>query len=95
MPDDAPVYGALQLPYCSFWADGFTPVIVHRNQRGATLIAVSPVPMEKIEAHLKRMQWTLKRVSSGNSTFNFDVDVSFASDQRRAKRTLHRLSRRC
>jgi predicted dithiol-disulfide oxidoreductase (DUF899 family) len=95
MPDDAPVYGAPQLPYCSFWADSFTPVIVHLNQRDATMIALSRAPIEKIEAHRKRMPWTLKRVSSGNSTFEFNFDVSFTSDQRRAKGTLHHLSRRC
>jgi predicted dithiol-disulfide oxidoreductase (DUF899 family) len=95
MPDDTQVYGAPQLPHRSFWADSFNPVIVHLNQSHVTMIAVSRAPIEKIEAHRKRMQLTFKRVSSGNSTFNFDFDVSFTPDQREAKMTLNNLSRRC
>jgi predicted dithiol-disulfide oxidoreductase (DUF899 family) len=79
-------------PHCSFWADNFNPIIVHLNHRDVTMVAVSRAPLEAIEAYRKRMGWTFKWVSSGDSSFNFDFDVSFTPEQRKEKRTRYNLS---
>ena len=66
---------------CSFWVDNFVNVIVHLNQRDVTLIAASRAPFPKIAAYMKRMGWSFKWVSSGDSDFNFDYGVSFRPDE--------------
>ena len=43
--------------------------------------AVSRAPVEKIEAFRKRMGWRFTWVSSADSDFNFDFDVSFTPRQ--------------
>ncbi len=68
-------------PYCSFWADNFNGIVVHLNHRDVTMIAVSRAPYEKIAAYSKRMGWTFKWVSSGNTDFNFDYGVSFTAQE--------------
>ena len=68
-------------PHCSFWADNFNPIIVHLNQRDATMIAVSRAPFSKLAAYKKRMGWSFKWVSSHESDFNFDYHVSFTSEE--------------
>jgi predicted dithiol-disulfide oxidoreductase (DUF899 family) len=55
---------------CSFWADGFERSVVHLAQRDVTLMAASRAPLEKLESFKKRMGWTFKWVSSGNTDFN-------------------------
>ena len=68
-------------PHCSRWADSFNGVIVHLNQRDATMIAVSRAPFAKLEAYRKRMGWSFKWVSSGGTDFNTDFGVAFAPDE--------------
>ena len=63
-------------PICSFWADGYDPLIVHLNQRDITMVAVSRGPIEKLEAYRQRMGWQFKWVSSANNSFNFEFGVS-------------------
>lgn len=65
---------------CSFWADNFNSIIVHLNQRGATMVAISRAPLEKLLAFQKRMGWTFKWLSSYDSDFNSDFHVSFTKD---------------
>jgi predicted dithiol-disulfide oxidoreductase (DUF899 family) len=67
-------------PHCSFWADNFSPIIVHLNHRDATMVAVSRAPQAKIEAFRKRMGWTFHWLSSGKNTFNYDFGVSFTPE---------------
>ena len=67
-------------PHCSFWADNFNPIIVHLNQRDATMVAISRAPQEKIEAFKKRMGWGFKWLSSGKNSFNYDFYVSFSPE---------------
>jgi len=64
-------------PHCSFWADNFNGIIMHLNQRDATMIAVSRAPYGKLAAYEKRMGWNFKWVSSSETDFNFDYHVSF------------------
>lgn len=68
-------------PHCSRWADSFNGVIVHLNQRDATMIAVSRAPFAKLEAYRKRMGWSFKWVSSSGTDFNTDFGVAFAPDE--------------
>ena len=67
--------------HCSFWADNFDRVVVHLSHRDVTMLAVSRAPYAKLEAYEKRMGWTFKWVSSGETTFNFDYHASFTPQQ--------------
>ena len=68
-------------PSCSFWADNFNGIIVHLHQRDVTMVAVSQAPYSKLAAYKKRMGWDFKWVSSYDSDFNFDYDVSFTQEE--------------
>lgn len=70
---------------CSFWADQFTGIVPHLNQRDVALVAVSRAPVAKIEAFRRRMNWEFKWVSSGDGDFNSDFGVSFTPAQVAAK----------
>src|SRR5579863_904184 len=62
---------------CSFWADNFNGLPVHLNHRDTSFVAISRAPLAKLEAFKKRMGWNFNWLSSGNSDFNFDYNVSF------------------
>ncbi len=62
---------------CSFWADSFNGVGPHLGGRDVALAAVSRAPLAKLKAFAARMGWNFKWVSSANSDFNFDFQVSF------------------
>ena len=66
---------------CSFIADHFNPAVPHLNARDVSMVAVSRAPIEEIETFKQRMGWTFEWVSSCNSDFNFDYDVSFSEQQ--------------
>jgi predicted dithiol-disulfide oxidoreductase (DUF899 family) len=66
---------------CSFWADNFNGIVPHLSQRDVSMVAVSRAPLEKLEAFRKRLGWTFKWASSGDSDFNFDHQVSFKPEQ--------------
>ena len=68
-------------PSCSFWADNFNDIIVHLNQRDVTMIAISRAPYKKIDSYKKRLGWDFKWVSSYDTDFNFDYNVSFTSEE--------------
>ncbi len=63
-------------PHCSFWADGFAPMIPHLNARDVSFAAVSRAPWQTIDAYRARMGWDFRWVSSGASTFNSDYQVT-------------------
>jgi len=65
---------------CSFWADSFNDVIPHLNQRDVSLVAISRAPWRKLQAFAARMNWSFKWVSSAESDFNFDYQVSFSPE---------------
>jgi predicted dithiol-disulfide oxidoreductase (DUF899 family) len=68
-------------PSCSFWADNFNGIIVHLNQRDVTMVAVSKAPYNKLAAYEKRMNSNFKWVSSYDTDFNFDYNVSFRPEE--------------
>jgi len=65
-------------PGCSQVADAFNFSIPHLETRDATLVAVSRTSRENIRAFRDRMGWRFPWLSSLESDFNFDFDVSFA-----------------
>jgi predicted dithiol-disulfide oxidoreductase (DUF899 family) len=65
---------------CSLLADHYAPSIVHLKQRDTNLVTVSKASIDKIEAFRKRMGWTFNWVSSSNSDFNLDFNVTFPGD---------------
>ena len=75
-------------PGCSFWADNFNGVITHLNQRDVTLVSVSRAPYSKLAAYQKRLGWTFKWVSSGQTAFNLDFQASFTPAEVEKKATL-------
>jgi predicted dithiol-disulfide oxidoreductase (DUF899 family) len=76
-------------PHCSFWADNFNGAIVHMNHRDVTMVAISRAPYDKLAAYKRRMGWTFKWVSSGNTDFNFDYHVSFTPQEVAAKEAFY------
>src|ERR1041385_3810757 len=73
--------------HCSFWADNFNEIIVHLNQRDITMVAVSRAPYCKLASYEKRMGWDFKWVSSYDTDFNFDYNVSFTQKQMEREET--------
>ena len=65
---------------CSFWADNFDRIVVHLAARDVTLVAVSRAPLERLTAFKQRMGWSFDWVSSHDSDFNYDFDVSFSDE---------------
>ena len=61
---------------CSFWADNFNGIDIHLAHRDITFLAISRAPLPKLEAYKKRMGWSFKWVSAGESDFNYDFQVS-------------------
>jgi len=74
---------------CSFWADNFNGIIVHLNHRDVTLVAVSRAPHAALAAYQKRMGWTFTWVSSGDTDFNRDYQVSFTAEEVAKKRAYY------
>ena len=76
-------------PHCSFWADNFNGIVTHLNQRDVTLVAISRAPYAKLAAYRKRLGWTFKWVSSGETSFNFDYQASFTPEELARKQALY------
>ena len=68
-------------PSCSFWADNYNGTMVHLAHRDTAFAAVSRTSVDNIEAYRQRMGWDFRWVSSLNSSFNFDMGVSFTPEQ--------------
>ena len=66
---------------CSFMADHMDRSVVHIAHRDTAYAVVSRAPLAKLEAFKKRIGWTFKWVSSGNSDFNRDFHVSFSEEE--------------
>jgi len=67
-------------PHCSLRADGFNGINVHLKHRDVTMVAISRAPYQKLAAYRQRMGWSFPWVSSGDSDFNFDFNVSFTAE---------------
>src|SRR6266480_3122838 len=68
---------------CSSIADAVNGVVPHLNARDVTVLFVSQAPLEKLQAYKRRMGWSFPWVSSANSDFNFDFNVSQTDEQAR------------
>ena len=71
-------------PSCSMIADGFNGFAVHLAHHDVMLWAVSRAPLQKLQAHKRRMGWTFPWASSNGCDFNFDFLVSITEDQQRS-----------
>ena len=79
---------------CSFWADNYNGIVAHLNQRDVTHVAVSRAPLPKLDAFKQRMGWAFKWVSSHQSDFNFDYQVSFKPDDLAKGEVVYNYARR-
>lgn len=68
-------------PHCSFWADHYDSVNLHIGQRDTALAVVSRAPWKEIAPFKKRMGWKFHWVSASNTSFNFDLNISFTPQQ--------------
>ncbi|MEC9265724.1 MAG: thioredoxin family protein [Pseudomonadota bacterium] len=66
---------------CSFLADHIDGTLVHLANRDVAYIAIARAPYAEIDRFRKRMGWRFPWVSSNDSDFNFDFQVSFTPDQ--------------
>jgi len=66
---------------CSFWADSYNGGISHLEQRDVSFVAISRAPLQKLQAFAKRMGWSFRWVSSANTDFNYDFQVSFTPQE--------------
>jgi predicted dithiol-disulfide oxidoreductase (DUF899 family) len=68
-------------PTCSSSADAVNGVLPHLHARDVTMLYVSRAPLEKLRAYKRRMGWSFPWVSSAESDFNFDFEVSRTEEQ--------------
>jgi predicted dithiol-disulfide oxidoreductase (DUF899 family) len=66
---------------CSFGADHVDAARQHFEHRDLSFAAVSRTALSRIEAFRRRMGWRFLWVSSLDSDFNYDFDVSFTKEQ--------------
>jgi len=71
---------------CSYLADHFDGMTIHLANRDVTFLAISHAPIGEIEAFKKRMGWRFRWVSSFESDFNFDYQVSCTAEEVAEKR---------
>ncbi len=71
-------------PSCSAIADGFNGSVVHLAHHDVMLWAVSRVPLAKLQAYKRRMEWTFPWASSFESDFNYDYGVAFTEEQQQS-----------
>lgn len=67
---------------CSFGADHIDGhSLVHLENHDVTVVVVSRAPLAEIESFKRRMGWSFKWVSSFESDFNYDYNVSFTKEE--------------
>jgi predicted dithiol-disulfide oxidoreductase (DUF899 family) len=69
---------------CSFLADTFDGGSVHLPARDVSFVAISRAPLAKLEAFKKRMGWRFRWLSSSETDFNYDFNVSFRPEDKEA-----------
>lgn len=74
---------------CSFWADHLEACRPHLPQRDVSLVVVSRGPLHKLSAFKQKNGWNFDWVSSGNTDFNFDFQVSVTSEERASGRATY------
>jgi predicted dithiol-disulfide oxidoreductase (DUF899 family) len=70
---------------CSFWADSFNGITPHLNDRDVALVVISRAPLAELQERANRARWTFPLVSSADSDFNFDYNVSFRPEDIESK----------
>ena len=65
---------------CSFSADNVDNCLPHLENHDVSFVAISRAPLAEIEAFKKRMDWKFRWLSSNESDFNFDYNVSFTKE---------------
>jgi predicted dithiol-disulfide oxidoreductase (DUF899 family) len=73
-------------PGCSFQAEHIDGPAQHLEHHNVKIVAVSRAPLAQIRAYRQRMGWRFEWVSSFDSDFNYDFQVSFTKDQVRQGR---------
>jgi predicted dithiol-disulfide oxidoreductase (DUF899 family) len=68
-------------PICSFFADNYRGIITHLEHRDMTMVTVSRAPLGQLEAYKKRMGWDFRWVSSFETDFNRDYNVTFTEEE--------------
>lgn len=66
---------------CSHSADHVDAARRHFEQADIAYTAISRAPWRDLEAFKKRMGWSFRWLSSGDSDFNYDYGVSFTPEQ--------------
>jgi predicted dithiol-disulfide oxidoreductase (DUF899 family) len=66
---------------CSLEVDHLDGILSHLQNHDLSYVAVARAPIEEIEAMHKRMGWKFRCVSSYDSEFNYDFDVSWSREQ--------------
>lgn len=74
---------------CSLEVDHMDGILVHLQNHDVTYAVVARAPIEEIEAVRKQMGWRFRWVSSHNSDFNYDFNVSFTPGQVAAGRAFY------
>ncbi len=64
-------------PHCSFWADHYDAMLPHLKARDVRMVVISRAPFAEIKPFQKRMGWKFYWLSSAESEFNYDYNVSF------------------
>ncbi|GEP45309.1 DUF899 domain-containing protein [Brevifollis gellanilyticus] len=66
---------------CSFLCDHVDGARQHFEHHDLSFVAVSRGPLEKLQEYRKRMGWKFRWVSSANTDFNYDFNVSFPAER--------------
>jgi predicted dithiol-disulfide oxidoreductase (DUF899 family) len=64
-------------PHCSFWADHYDATLPHLHARDVSFAVIARAPLPTIEKFKQRMGWRFPWLSSGDTDFNYDFQVSF------------------
>jgi predicted dithiol-disulfide oxidoreductase (DUF899 family) len=75
--------------HCAFWADHFDSANIHIGQRDTAFAVVSRASWKEIEPFKKRMGWRFNWVSSFETEFNFDFNVSFTPEQLKKRKAIY------
>ena len=86
-----PDWGDEGCPSCSFWADNYNGTPIHLAQRDTAFAAVSRASVDQITTYQKRMGWDFRWVSSGRTSFNYDLGVSATEEQVDDKEKIYNL----
>jgi predicted dithiol-disulfide oxidoreductase (DUF899 family) len=76
-------------PGCSFISDHVDAARQHFEHADLSFASVSRVPLQRIEEVRTRMGWAFPWVSSQESDFNFDFNVSFTPEQIADERAIY------